>query len=109
VACLHQNRRDYQIEVTETESGDVEFSRHFLVPPARQAKRREVLRDWYIGQAKEKILTRAEQHARKLGVKFKAAKIVDNRYRWGCPCRKPQYFLRSLGLQNCWSNSPSQC
>ena len=75
--------QDYRIEVTKTTSGDIEFSRHFLVPPARQAKRREVLRDWYIGQAKEKILPRAKQHAEELGVKFKSARIVDNRYRWG--------------------------
>jgi predicted metal-dependent hydrolase len=42
-----------------------------------------VLRDWYISRAKEKILARAEQHARELGVEFTTAKIVDNRYRWG--------------------------
>jgi predicted metal-dependent hydrolase len=75
--------RDYRIEVTETESGEVEFSQHFLVPPARLEKRRQVLRDWYIGQAKEKILPRAEQHAQELGVTFKSASVVDNRYRWG--------------------------
>ncbi len=75
--------RDYRIEITETDSGDIEFTRHFLVPPARQSKRREVLRDWYIAQAKEKILPRATQHAHELGVTFASAHIVDNRYRWG--------------------------
>jgi predicted metal-dependent hydrolase len=75
--------RDYRIEVAETPSGRVEFSRQFLVPPAQRAKRREVLRDWYIEEAKEKILARVEQHARELGVEFSSARIVDNRYRWG--------------------------
>jgi predicted metal-dependent hydrolase len=75
--------RDYRIEVTKTASGKVEFSQLFQVPPAHQAKRREVLREWYIARAKEKILARAEHHARQLGVKFGAASIVDNRYRWG--------------------------
>jgi predicted metal-dependent hydrolase len=74
---------DYRIELTETASGEIEFSRHFLVPPANQAKRRQVLRDWYIGQAKKTILARADRHARELGVKFTTARIVDNRYRWG--------------------------
>ena len=74
---------DYRIEVTETASGEIEFSHIFMVPAAHQAKRREVLRDWYIAQAREKILPRVEQHARELGVRFAAAKIVDNRYRWG--------------------------
>jgi predicted metal-dependent hydrolase len=75
--------RDYRIEVTKTASGKVEFSQLFQVPAAHQAKRREVLREWYIARAKEKILARAEHHARELGVKFGAASIVDNRYRWG--------------------------
>lgn len=75
--------RDYRIEIAETESGDVEFAHMFTVPPAHQAGRREVLRDWYIAQAKEKILSRADQHARELGVEFRSARIVDNRYRWG--------------------------
>lgn len=74
---------DYRIEVADTASGDIEFSGRFLVPSERQAKRREVLRDWYIGQAKEKILARAAQYARELGVSFISARIVDNRYRWG--------------------------
>jgi predicted metal-dependent hydrolase len=74
---------DYRIEVKKTTSGEVEFSQLFLVPPAHQAKRREVLRDWYIARAKENILVRAEQRARELGVEFATAKIVDNRYRWG--------------------------
>ena len=49
--------RDYRIEVTATVSGEIEFSQLFLVPPAQQAKRREVLRDWYIARAKEKMTT----------------------------------------------------
>jgi predicted metal-dependent hydrolase len=75
--------RDYRIEVGETASGEIEFSRCFVVPVAHQSKRREVLRDWYIARAKEKILARVQQHARELGVEFTAAKIVDDRYRWG--------------------------
>jgi predicted metal-dependent hydrolase len=75
--------RDYRIEVSETASGKIEFSRHFVVPAAHQARRREVLRDWYIARAIEKILPRVKQHARELGVQFAVAKIVDNRYRWG--------------------------
>lgn len=75
--------RDYRIEITETASGEIEFSHLFLVPPAHRAKRYEVLRDWYIERAKDKILDRVEQHARELGVEFKTARIVDNLYRWG--------------------------
>ena len=75
--------RDYRIEVAETATGEVEFSQRFLVPAVHQAKRRKVLRDWYVAQANEKILPRVRKRARELGVEFGAAKIVDNRYRWG--------------------------
>lgn len=75
--------RDYRIEIAETPSGEIEFSRSFTVPSAYQGKRSEALRAWYIGRAKEAILPRVEQAAHALGVNFKAAKIVDNRYRWG--------------------------
>ena len=75
--------RDYRIEVTETKSGEVEFSRVFMVPVSHQGKRREALKSWYIARAKETILPRVEQTASELGVTFKAAKIVDNQYRWG--------------------------
>jgi hypothetical protein len=54
-----------------------------VVPASHQAKRRDVLRDWYIARANEKILGRVEQHAHELGVNFSTARIVDNRYRWG--------------------------
>lgn len=75
--------RDYRIQIAETESGQVEFAQFFVVPPAQQAKRREVLRDWYIERAKDKILARVRQHARALGVRFEGARIVENQYRWG--------------------------
>lgn len=75
--------REYRIEITETASGAIEFTRRFLVPAVHQASRREVLKDWYVARAKERILPRVRDYARKLGVGFAAATIVDNRYRWG--------------------------
>jgi predicted metal-dependent hydrolase len=75
--------RDYRIAVTDTASGEIELSTRFLVPTMHQAKRRKVLRDWYVTQANETILPRVHQHAHELGVSFGEAKIVDGRFRWG--------------------------
>jgi predicted metal-dependent hydrolase len=75
--------RDYRIEIADTNSGEVEFSGMFLVPPSHQSDRRKVLRDWYLARARDEILNRAAKHAQELGVQFSSAKIVDNRYRWG--------------------------
>jgi predicted metal-dependent hydrolase len=74
---------DYRIELAQTPSGTVEFDHRFVVPPSRQTKRREVLRDWYVARAKEKILERVARYARTLGVTFASARIVNSRYRWG--------------------------
>ena len=75
--------REYRIELADTESAEVEFSDVFRVPLARRARRREVLRQWYIDRAKEMILSRVERKARELGVEFRGARIVNNRYSWG--------------------------
>src|SRR5690606_25368567 len=75
--------RNYRIEVVEDGTTDVQFDHRFLVPRKHAAKRKEVLRHWYVARAKEKILPRVDRHALELGVGFAAAKIVDNRYRWG--------------------------
>ncbi len=57
--------------------------REVLIPRTQNTKRKEVLRDWYIAKAKEKILPRVRRQAKELGVEFGATKIVDPRYRWG--------------------------
>jgi predicted metal-dependent hydrolase len=75
--------REYLIEIADTASGGIEFSRRFLIPSAQQAKRREVLKEWYVSRAAETILPRVKRHAGELGVEFGEARIVDNRYRWG--------------------------
>ncbi len=75
--------RDYPIEIADTASGGVEFSRRFLIPAAQQAKRQKVLKKWYLDRATETIPPRVKRHADELGVKFGETKIVDNRYRWG--------------------------
>lgn len=75
--------RNYRIEVVEDGTTEVQFDHKFLVPRKQAAKRKEVLRQWYVARANEKILPRVARHALELGVEFASAKIVDNRYRWG--------------------------
>jgi len=75
--------RQYRIEVVKTGLTEVQLSQHFMIPATLGNKRTEVLREWYIGKAKEKITPRVKQHARTLGVDVAEIKIVDNRYRWG--------------------------
>ena len=75
--------RNYQIEVQKKGLSEIQFEQRFLFPAAHAAKRKNVLQEWYIEKANEKILPRVKRHARELGTRYAAAKIVDNRYRWG--------------------------
>jgi hypothetical protein len=85
--------RNYRIEVVSEDGGRVQFNQRFFVPASKVARRKGALRDWYIAKAKERILPRAEQYARELGVDYARARIVDNRYRWGsCTVRNNVNF-----------------
>ena len=75
--------RSYRIELVESATDDVQFKQKFLIRRSPFSQRQEVLRDWYIKRAKEKILPRVARLALELGVEYTEAKIVDNRYRWG--------------------------
>lgn len=75
--------RQYRIEMAAGGVDAVQFNQRFLVPASKVSERKTALREWYIARANEKILPRVSRFARSLGVEFKRARIVDNRYRWG--------------------------
>jgi predicted metal-dependent hydrolase len=75
--------RSYRIEVIADGAGEIQFTQRFQIPASHATRRKGAMREWYLARANEKILPRVEHHAHELGVKFKRAKIVDSRYRWG--------------------------
>ena len=75
--------RQYQIEIVQDSSEEIRFEQRFLIPTRLSAERKQVLRNWYMDKAREKILPRTKKFANDLGVAFANARIVDNRYRWG--------------------------
>jgi predicted metal-dependent hydrolase len=75
--------RQYRIEMVKTGLSQIQFAQRFFIPAGEGKKRAEVLREWYIDKAKEKIAPRVQRHARELGVNVAEVKIVENRYRWG--------------------------
>ena len=75
--------RLYRIELVAEGPDTVQFNNRFLVPSSKGTERKTALRAWYVARANEKILPRVSSFARSLGVEFKSARIVDNRYRWG--------------------------
>ena len=75
--------RSYRIEVVDADAPEVRFAQRFFIPRTHALRRKVVLRDWYIERAEAVILPKVRMFADRLGVDFKNARIVDNRYRWG--------------------------
>ena len=75
--------RQYRIEMVERGLEEIRFAQRFMVPSSHSGRQKGSMRDWYIARANEKILPRVRRHAHQLGVEYRGAKIVDNRYRWG--------------------------
>ncbi|MBC8509586.1 MAG: M48 family metallopeptidase [Chloroflexi bacterium] len=75
--------RNYRIKIVPSASGNIEFSRFFVVPPEIAAEGQSALAVWFKQRAGEKILPRVRYHAKQLGVDYEHANIVDSRYRWG--------------------------
>lgn len=75
--------RQYQVKIIKNGLHEIKFSHRFMVPWSYASQKKGAMREWYIDRAKVKILPRVAKHAQELGVEFKKAKIVDNRYRWG--------------------------
>ena len=75
--------RLYRIEIVNSGLEEIRFNQRFTIPSSLTSGKRGALREWYISRANQKILPRVKRQAHQLGVEYRRAKIVDNRYRWG--------------------------
>lgn len=75
--------QEYQVALTDTESGGIEFSGRFLIPALDQGKRTEVLKAWYVERAKQEISPRVVLQSHELGVTVTQVNIVESRFSWG--------------------------
>lgn len=84
---------EYPIEIISTDSTAIHFEQRFLIPISLIGERRNILRNWYINQAKEIILPKVTSFAAILGVEVANTKIVDSRFRWGSCTAKDNVTL----------------
>lgn len=77
--------RQYQVEIVNDANSEVRFDQKFYLPAKNDSisTRAELLKQWYIKRAEEKITPIVKRRAKDLGVEVNLIKIVDNRYRWG--------------------------
>jgi len=73
----------YKLEVVQEEITGVQFDSKFYISKINQDKAEQLFKDWYYRHAEEKIIPKVMFHAKNLGVKYNAIKILDLKYRWG--------------------------
>lgn len=75
--------KHYKMEVVQEKIDGVQFDSKFFISKADQGKAEKYFKDWYFKQAVEKVIPKVQFHAKNLGVKYNAIKILDLKYRWG--------------------------
>lgn len=75
--------KNYRLEVISEDFDGILFDNKFLISKSYAAQAPELLRDWYVKKAKEKIVPQVRFYARHMGVSYNNILISDLKYRWG--------------------------
>lgn len=74
--------RYYRLEITKDEHPGVRFQNRFYISRQQQTQAGQLLRDWYMARAREKLTPKIRDFAEALGVIYNQILISDLKYRW---------------------------
>lgn len=75
--------KSYKLDVVSEPFKGILFDNKFLISKASVSHAPELLKDWYIEQAKQKIVPQVMFYASQVGARYNRILISDLRYRWG--------------------------
>jgi predicted metal-dependent hydrolase len=75
--------KNYRLEIISEDFDGILFDNKFLISKSSAAQASQLLRDWYVGKAKEKLTPQVRFYARHMGVSYNDVLISDLKYRWG--------------------------
>jgi predicted metal-dependent hydrolase len=75
--------RNYRLEIQKGSEESIRFQGKFIVTGVSSGRAEKLFREWYIGQAKKKIIPKVALHARNLGVQCNKVMVSELKYRWG--------------------------
>jgi predicted metal-dependent hydrolase len=75
--------KSYRLEILAEDVEGILFDNKFLISRSSTASAPELLRDWYMKQAKDKLSRRVRLYAKHMGVSYNNILISDLKYRWG--------------------------
>src|SRR5437660_8628136 len=73
----------YRLRVVNGAKAPLVFQKEFVLAIEHKKEARKLLIDWYKQEAKKKIPSRVEWHARRCGMKIGRVKITNAEKRWG--------------------------
>lgn len=74
--------RYYRLEITGEERPGVYFQNRFYISRHHQTQAAQLLREWYIARAREKLPPKIHYFAEALGVTYNQILVSDLKYRW---------------------------
>lgn len=75
--------KSYTLSTTKERIEGIKFNGKFFVSRTSLSEVGELLAEWYIKRAKEKIMPKVEFYAKNLGVEYNRILISNLKYRWG--------------------------
>ncbi len=74
--------RNYRLELTDDDYPEVRFQSCFYISRSLKARAKEMLQEWYMQRAREKLLSKINQYAQKMGVEYNQILISNLKYQW---------------------------
>jgi predicted metal-dependent hydrolase len=74
--------RYYRLEITDDDEPGMRFQNRFYISRCQRANAAQMLREWYIERAREKVTPKIHYFAESLGVTYNQILISDLKYRW---------------------------
>lgn len=74
--------RHYRLEITDDDAPGVRFQNRFYISRQRQAEAGQLLQEWYVERAREKLTPRIRHFAEAMGVAYNRILVSDLRVRW---------------------------
>lgn len=74
--------RAYRLEVTDDDEPGVRFHNRFYISRQRQAEASQLLQEWYMERAREKLTPHIRHFAEAMGVAYNRILVSDLRVRW---------------------------
>ena len=74
--------RYYRLEIKDDDEPGVRFQNRFIISRHHQNNAAQMLRQWYISRAREKLTPKIRAFAEALGVNYNQILVSDLKYRW---------------------------